>query len=65
MLYTKTAIAKRHTLRKSLELSIKNFYCVFVRIEKNLIAFLGPSNRVNTKYAALSGAMKYLTFDPT
>ena len=43
--------------RKSSELSIKNFYCVFVRTENNLIAFLGPSNCVNTQYAALSGAM--------
>ena len=38
-------------------MSIKNFYCVFVRTENNLIAFLGPSNCVNTQYAALSGAM--------
>ena len=34
-----------------------NFYCVFVRTENNSIAFLGPSNCVNTQYAALSGAM--------
>ena len=47
VLYTKTAIAKRHTLRKSSELSIKNFYCVFVCTENNLIAFLGTSNCVN------------------
>ena len=57
VLYTKSAIAKRHTLRKGLELSIKNFYCIFVRTENNLIAFLGPSNCVNTQYVALSGAM--------
>ena len=42
---------------KSLELSIKDFYCVFVCTEMNLIAFLGPSHWVNTQYAALSGAM--------
>ena len=34
-----------------------NSYCVFVRTENNLIAFLGPANCVNTQYAALSGAM--------
>ena len=50
-------IQKRHTLRKGSELSIKNFYCVFVCTENNLIAFLGPSNCVNTQYAALSGAI--------
>ena len=44
-------------LRKSLELSIKDFYCVFVRTEINLIAFSGPRNCINTQYAALSGAM--------
>ena len=44
-------------LRKSSELSIKDFYCVFVRTEINLIAFSGPRNCVNTQYAALSGAM--------
>ena len=38
----------------------KSFYCVFVRTENNLIAFLGPSNCVNTQYAALSGAMNKL-----
>ena len=37
-------------------MSIKN-YCNFVRTEMNLIAFLGPSNCVNTQYAVLSGAM--------
>ena len=42
---------------KSSELSIKDFYCVFVRTEMDLIAFLGPSNCVKTQYAALSGAM--------
>ena len=31
----------------------------FVRTEMNLIAFLVPSNCVNTQYAALSGAMAY------
>ena len=36
---------------------MKNFYCVFVRTENNLIAFLGPSYCVNTQYAALSRAM--------
>ena len=46
-----------HTLRKSSELSIKDFYCIFVRTEINLIAFSGPQNCVNTQYAALSGAM--------
>ena len=44
---------------KSSELSIKDFYCVFVRTELNLIAFLCPSNCVNKQYAALSGAMIY------
>ena len=44
-------------LQKSSELSIKAFYCVFVRTEINLIAFSGPRNCVNTQYAALSGAM--------
>ena len=44
-------------LRKSLELSIKDFYCVFVRTEMNLIAFSRSRNCVNTQYAALSGAM--------
>ena len=44
-------------LRKSSELSIKDFYCVFVRTEMNLIAFSGPRNCINTQYAALSGAM--------
>ena len=42
---------------KCLELSIKDFYCVFVRTEINLIAFSGPRTCVNTQYAALSGAM--------
>ena len=46
-----------HTLRKSSELSIKDFYCVFVRTEMNLIAFSGSRNCVNTQYAALSGDM--------
>ena len=45
---------------KSLELSIKDFYCIFVRTEKNLIAFLGPSNCINTQCSALSGAMDNL-----
>ena len=44
-------------LRKSSELSIKDFYCVFVCTEMNLIAFSGPRNCVNMQYAALSGAM--------
>ena len=44
-------------LRKSSELSIKDFYCVFVRTEIDLIAFSGPRNCVSTQYAALSGAM--------
>ena len=34
---------------KSSELSIKDFYCVFVRTEMNLIAFLGQSDWVNTQ----------------
>ena len=51
---------KQNTLRKCLELSIKDFYCVFVRTEINLIAFSGPRNCVNTQYAALSGAMSTL-----
>ena len=38
-------------------MSIKDFYCVFVRTEINLIAFSGPRNCVNKQYAALSGAM--------
>ena len=59
VLYTKTAIAKCHMLRKGSELSIKNFYCVFVRTENNLIAFLGPSNCLKSQYAALSGTMHY------
>ena len=42
---------------KNSELSIKDFYCVFVRTEMNLIAFLGPSNCVNRQYTALSGAI--------
>ena len=42
---------------KSSELSIKDFYCVFVCTEMNLIALSGPRNCVNTQYAALSGAM--------
>ena len=42
---------------KGRELSIKDFNCVFVRTEMNLIAFSGPRNWVNTQYAALSGAM--------
>ena len=46
---------------KKLKLSIKNFYCVFVRTENNLIVFLGPSNCINTQYAALSGAMLHYT----
>ena len=37
-----------------------DFYCVFVRTEMNLIAFLGPRNCVNTPYSALSGAMMCL-----
>ena len=45
---------------KCLELSIKDFYCVFVRTEINLIAFSGPRTCVNTQYAALSGAMSPL-----
>ena len=48
---------------KSSELSIKGFYCIFVRTKMNLIAFLGPSNCVNTQYAALSGAMFHSVFD--
>ena len=40
-------------------MSIKDFYCVFVRTEMNLIVFSGPRNCVNTQYAALSGAMLY------
>ena len=35
----------------------QEFLLRFVRTENNLIAFLGPSNCVNTQYAALSGAM--------
>ena len=42
---------------KSLELSIKDFFCVFVRTEMNLNAFSGLRNCINTQYAALSGAM--------
>ena len=49
------------TLQKSLKLRIKDFNCVFVRTEINLIAFLCPGNSVNTQYAALSGAMGYAT----
>ena len=45
---------------KSSELSIQDFYCVFVRTEIILIAFSGPRNCVNTQYAALSGAMDYI-----
>ena len=45
---------------KSSELSIKDFYCVFVHTEMNLIAFLGPSDCVNTQYAALCGAMLHI-----
>ena len=56
-------IQYRHTLRKSSELSIKDFYCVFVRTEIHLIAFSGPRNCVNTQYAALSGAMSLLLND--
>ena len=48
---------KQNTIQKSSELSIKDFYCVFVRTEINLIAFSGPLNCVYTQYAALSGAM--------
>ena len=48
-------------LRKSLELSIKDFYCVSVRTEMNLIAFSGSQNCVNTQYATLSGAMDIKT----
>ena len=36
-------------LRKSSELSIKDFYCAFVGTEMNLIAFSGPRNCVNTQ----------------
>ena len=36
---------------------MKDFYCVFVCTEMNLIAFSGPRNCVNTQYAVLSGAM--------
>ena len=35
--------------KKSSELGIKVFYCVFVRTEINLIAFSGPRNCVNTQ----------------
>ena len=45
------------TLTKQLELRIKEFYCVLVRLAMNLIAFSGPRNCVNTQYAALSRAM--------
>ena len=38
-------------------MSIKDFYCVFVHTEMNLIAFSHSRNCVNTQYAALSGAM--------
>ena len=41
---------------------MKDFYCVFVRTEMNLIAFSGPRNCVNTQYAALSGAMISVKF---
>ena len=44
---------------KKFRLSIKDFYCVFVRTEMNLIAFSGQRNCVNRQYAALSGAMIY------
>ena len=40
-------------------MGIKDFYCVFVRTEMNLIAFSRSRNCVNTQYAALSGAMIY------
>ena len=49
-------------LRKSSELSIKDFYCVFVRTEMNLIAFSRSRNCVNTQYAALSGAKHQVVF---
>ena len=50
---------------KKFGLSIKDFYCVFVRTEINLIAFSGPRNCVNTQYAALSGAMGHMSFYTT
>ena len=46
----------------SSELSIKDFYCVFVRTDMILIAFSGPRNCVNTQYTALSGAMVWYVF---
>ena len=49
-------------LQKSLELSIKDFYCVFVCTEMNLIAFLGTRNCIKMQYAALPGAMRNITY---
>ena len=45
---------------KKFGMSIKDFYCVFVRTEINLIVFSGPQNCVNMQYAALSGAMVHV-----
>ena len=44
-----------HTLQESSELSIKDFYCVFVRTEMNLIAFSGPRNCVNMQHILIWG----------
>ena len=49
-------------LQISSELRIKDFYCVFVRTEMNLIAFSRSRNCVNTQFAALSGAMPQDSF---
>ena len=42
---------------KKFGIEYQEFLLRFVSTENNLIAFLGPSNCVNTQYAALSGAM--------
>ena len=47
---------------EKLGIEYQGFLFVFVRTEMNLIAFLSPSNRVNTQYAALSGAMSPISF---
>ena len=58
---TKNYNRKQNTIEsygtKKFGIEYQGFYCVFVRTEINLIAFLGPRNCVNTQYAALSGAM--------
>ena len=46
--YRKLNTIESYTMKSS-ELSIVDFYCIFVLTEMNLIAFLGPSNCVNTQ----------------